>query len=356
MLKAFLRRLPGYAAGFFMILVTLFWVYWSIGEMYHEGWWGVGYNRLAYLIPGTVCLLLTLVAFRWPQVGGWLIVIIGIGFTIFFMDPKWENGRFTINREISGFLISGSLVFIGILFLIEAHFKKRWPVPHITTLPWWRRNLRYLFVLVPSLLIFIGFSVFYLPILVRRIDDGNRDAQLIAGNGVTLIWAPEGPGWNWQQAWGGYPSWQHIALYGSAPIGMDDKPGYGSQIGVFANQAQMDSLNVCLYLGDNGLTLMNQPQYIWRMSTVDEYVRSLTRHGENAGCRWQGEENGQVACDILPDKESPLWNPQLAPIYYWAANEFNDRQGFFVSFNGYVNTTTKTSGNPRHSYRCVRDP
>jgi hypothetical protein len=28
-----------------------------------------------------------------------------------------------------------------------------------------------------------------------RLDDGDRGPRLVRGNGVQLIWAPEGPGW-----------------------------------------------------------------------------------------------------------------------------------------------------------------
>ena len=118
----------------------------------------------------------------------------------------------------------------------------------------------------------------------------------------------------------------------------------------------MAKYNLCLYLSEDGLTLETEPQNIWRMPTVDEYARSFARHGENAGCVWQGEDHDQMECEILPDKETPLWAPDLDPIYYWAADEYNDREAYFVSYNGWVNTAYKPGGNPRHSHRCVRDP
>jgi hypothetical protein len=137
---------------------------------------------------------------------------------------------------------------------------------------------------------------------------------------------------------------------------MGDKPGYDSKTGVFASAKEMANYNLCLYLSQDGLTLETEPQNIWRMPTVDDYARSFARHGKNAGCVWRGEERGQMECEILPDKETPLWAPDLDPIYYWAAEEYNDREAYFVSYNGWVNTAYKPSGNPRHSHRCVRDP
>ena len=92
------------------------------------------------------------------------------------------------------------------------------------------------------------------------------------------------------------------------------------------------------------------------MPTTDELVRSLGRHGENAGCAWQGEYRIQVECDTRPDKESPLWSTEVPVIYYWTVDEHDERRGYYVSFDGVVNASYKSGGNPRHGYRCVREP
>ena len=355
--KIFNDRTAGWIGKILLIIITSFWCFWSVGEMYHEGWWGPFYIRLIYLIPGAAFLILTLIGIKWPRIGGWLIIVIGGLFTLFFLDISFVDGKLIIGRDLAGFLVSGPLVFLGVLFLVEGRNQKRriargW-VPHPK---WWRRNIWYLLALVPPLLILAGWSIHSLPIVLTRIDDRDRGARLIEGNGVTLIWAPEGPGWNWRQDYGGFPSWNMIALYGLPPVGMGDKPGYDTRNGVFASAEEMANYNLCLYLGEDGLTLEPEPQNIWRMPTVDEYARSLARHGENAGCMWQGESHDQMACERLPDKETPLWAPDLDPIYYWAAEAYNDREAYFVSYNGWVNTAYKAGGNPRHSYRCVRDP
>ncbi len=354
------KRLPGYIAKGLMIVVTTFWVYWGVGEMYHEGWWGAWYNRLPYLVAGTTCLSLTLVALTWPRVGGWTILGIGLAFSMFWWGEDLLEGHLTLRRFLGVFPLSGSLMIIGGLFLLEARFRK-----HERTecaegagerRTWWQTNIWYVLALVPPLLVLVGFSAFMLPIVLSRVDDGDRSTRLIEGNGITLVWAPEGPGWNWKQPWGGYLSWQRIALYGMPPVGVEDKPDYDWRAGQFATSEEMAQYNLCLYLSADGLSLLKTPQNVWRMPTVDEYVRSFTRHGQNAGCVWQREIREQVQCDILPDKETPLWAPDLSPIYYWAADEYNERRGYFVSYNGFVNATLKISGNPRHSYRCVRDP
>ena len=145
------------------------------------------------------------------------------------------------------------------------------------------------------------------------------------------------------------------------PVGLEDKPGYGRpgegyEPVLFATGEDMARTNLCRYLGTDGTNLLEKPQDIWRMPTTDEVVRSLGRHGANAGCAWQGEFREQVACDILPDKESPLWSTDVPVIYYWTADFYNDSQGYFVAFNGTVNAAYKLGGNPRHGYRCVREP
>ncbi|MDY0019415.1 MAG: hypothetical protein RBT47_05370 [Anaerolineae bacterium] len=341
-----LRRLPGGIASCLMIAATAFWTYWGAGEMYHEGWWGAWYHRLPYLAPIAVTLLPMLISFRWPIVGGILIILVG-GFALF-----------TFSGDVA--VIGLAIALVGAAFLVDGIFKRRSvQEARDLTLLWWRRHWRYLAGLGLPLLIFVGVSATMLPIVLTRVDDGDRGARLIEGNGVALIWAPEGPGWNWVQPWGGYPSWQSVALYGVPPVGMEDKPGYGRQGEdfVFATAADMAATNLCRYLSADGTTLLETPQDVWRMPTRDEVVRSLGRHGVNAGCEWHGGEiPQQTACTVRPDKESPLWATDHPVIYYWTVDSYSEERGYFVAYNGMVNATRKSGGNPRHSYRCVREP
>ncbi|MBI4757913.1 MAG: hypothetical protein HY783_02760 [Chloroflexi bacterium] len=69
-----------------------------------------------------------------------------------------------------------------------------------------------------------------------------------------------------------------------------------------------------------------------------------------------GDEFERADCEILPDKETPLWVPSWSPIYYWSADEYDKRQAYYVSYNGGINHQPKSWGNPRHGYRCVREP
>ena len=71
------------------------------------------------------------------------------------------------------------------------------------------------------------------------------------------------------------------------------------------------------------------------MPTVGEIVCSLVRHSDNAGCTWDGIYN-HADCQTLPDKETPLWAPDWSSIYYWAANEYNSHEAYYVSYNGSI--------------------
>ena len=257
--KIFHDRTAGWVGYFLLIAISSLWCYWSIGEMYHEGWWGAFYIRLVYLIPGTAFLLLTLAGIKWPLLGGWLIIIFGGIFTFFFLDIHFVDGRLTMDRDLAGFFVSGPLVFLGALLLVEGRNRRRRIAQGWTPHPkWWRRNFWYLLAVTPVLLIAIGMSVYSLPVVLTRQDDGGRGIRRITGgDGITREWAPEGPGWNWKQDYGGYPSWNMIALYGVDPIGMDDKPGYDTNEGQFASPEEMEQYNLCLVLSEDGLTLQD---------------------------------------------------------------------------------------------------
>lgn len=343
--NSFWINVPGWLVNGIMVLLTVFWTFWGINEMYHEGWWGSWLNRLPYLAPIVLFLIPTLIGFGYPFIASGLMAAIAVGaFFIFGLDdPQMGFGLL---------LIAGLYLWAGFLK------RKVAPVPN-THPRWWRRHPWSAVTLMVVFLIILVSSINMLPILLTRYDDGDRSARRIHGNGVDLLWAPQGPGWNWQQPWGGYPSWHSIALYGLEPMGLEDKTGYGQMENGWklATQEDMQDYNLCRYLSEDGLSLLETPLDYWRMPTTDEVVRSLVHDGENAGCTWDGELlRTSLDCQQRPDKESPLWSTEFAPIYYWTADEFDELQAYFVSYNGMVNTTRKNGGNPRHSYRCVHEP
>ncbi len=108
-------------------------------------------------------------------------------------------------------------------------------------------------------------------------------------------------------------------------------------------------------MSSSGHDITLVPQDVWRMPTIDEIVRSLARHGQNAGCVWGGQV-GRADCEITPDKETLLWAPDQPPVYYWSADEYDEQRAYYASNNGHVGYQLKDWGNPRHGHRCVREP
>ena len=137
------------------------------------------------------------------------------------------------------------------------------------------------------------------------------------------------------------------------PAGVQDKDG---EEGAHARTEDMQTTGLCGYLSEDGTTLMVEPLGVWRMPTTDEIVRSLVLHGDNAGCTCDGRSQS-ADCRSRPDKETPLWAPDQSPIYYWSADEYDADQAYYVNYTGtIVSHQDKAWGNPRHGYRCVREP
>ncbi len=340
-----MKRLLSSLPWLLLALTTSLWVFWGVSEMYYEGW-GLPFPQpLAYLLPGAVCLAFTGLALWRPGWGGGLLLLSGSLFTLWWWGMAWRRGGLTWGSALAMFPVSGLLILVGALLLkapSPEHQGKRWG-----GLPW-----QVWLTLGAPLLLAAGVSGAWLPVLLTRYDDGQRGARLIQGNGVALIWAPAGPGWNWKQPWGGYPSWDSLARYGRPPVGLK----VGAALGTgHASQAEMATYGLCAYLSADGRRLLSEPQHTWRLPTVEEIVRSLPHDGHLAGCSLPpGARRAQ--CLQRPDKEAPLWAPDQPPIYYWAEEAFNATEAWYVSYLGRVSHQDKGWGNPRHGYRCVREP
>lgn len=350
----FTRRLPGYIATGLVILVTTFWMSWGVQEMFHEGWYRP-FDWMFFLLPGGGCLALTFVVLTWPWFGGWLLIAIGGAFNALWWWRYSVSVGLSLGELLSMFPLSGLLAFVGVLFLFEGRRRRRVAGP--SSRRWWQRNLRYLVAMGIPVVVGIGLTIEPAIRVSGRVDDGYRGERIIEGNDVTLTWAPTGPGWATSTRGS---TWNEIALYGVSPIGFEDKErGRNGQCTKDADvgcptAADMQLYNVCRYLSRDATTLMDAPQNFWRMPTTDELVRSLVRHGENAGCMWNAK-SGRQPCDILPDKETPLWDPTMPVISYWAADEHDARIAYQVAYNGTVGAIRKFRGDPNFGYRCVRD-
>jgi len=265
-----------------------------------------------------------------------------------------QAGRQNVSVQVIVTLLVffGPIIVTACLFLFDARHRRLLREEGVQPSPRWiARNYRAVLVVGTALLTIGIVSAMQLPQLLSRVDDGLRGERLIEGNGVTLVWAPQGPGWNWEQPDGTYPSWQMIAFYGAPPRGLDGKERDDR---THETADDMQRMSLCAYLDETGTTLLAEPVHLWRMPTADEIVRSLTRGGENAGCSPK-PPRPHAACRVPPEKETPLWAPNEPPFYYWAAGEHDAMSGSCVNYTGGLNYQPKSSRGRSTGFRCVKE-
>jgi hypothetical protein len=290
----------GWIAMGLSIAITCFWAFWGIIENFHEGWFhesllsNVALMFLQYLSPMLIFMGVTLVSISWPRVGGGLHLILAL-LAVWFFQAFTNPGVFILIVPLIG---------LGVLYWFGRPRPRRIAISLVIALP--------ILTLAIS-----GIS----PVLrvSQRFDDGNLHARLVNGNGLNLIWAPDGPGWprtgeNWYEAG-----------------------------------------QVCQYLNDDGLTAAAAPQHIWRLPTVDEAVRSMARHGQNSDGVWDAEIS-KATYNTPPDKESPLWNVHSQVIYWWTATEVDDERAYIIVYDGKVWPRAKHIRPAYLGFRCVKLP
>lgn len=294
------RKIVGWIAVGFSTVISCFWAFWGIIENFHEGWYhesllsNVGLMFVQYLSPMAIFLGVTLISVYWPRFGGSLHVIFALLATWFFQ--AFSNA--------ATFLLILPLIGLGALYWFGR--------PHP------RRTAALVAVGLPMLTLIISGTepVFRVS---QRIYDGNLHERVVAGNGVNLIWAPDGPGW--------------------------------PRTGANWNEAQQ----VCQHLSEDGQTSALVPQNIWRLPTVEEAVRSMARHGQNSGGEWDAE-NARTTYKTTPDKESPLWNVHSQVIYWWTATEVDDGHAYIIVYDGKVWPRAKELNLGYLGFRCVKQP
>jgi hypothetical protein len=294
------RQAAGWLAVGLSTIVTCFWAFWGIIENFHEGWYyaswlsNVGLMFIQYLSPMLIFMGVTLISIFWPRFGGSLHII-------FALLAVWFFQAFS---NAATFLLILPLIGLGILYWYGR--------------PQSRKVAAVVTIALPMLtLIVAGIE----PVIrvSQRFDDDNLQARLVQGNGVKLIWAPDGPGWpreggNWYEA-----------------------------------------QQVCQYLSEDGIVSTSTPQDIWRLPTVDETVRSMTRNGRSSGGVWDGE-NATAMYQTKPDKESPLWNIHSQVIYWWTATEVDEKHAYMIAYDGKVWPRAKDFGPAYLGFRCVKQP
>lgn len=302
------KNILGWIAIGFSLVISSFWAYWGINESFHEGWhmgtlWKNIGGAFAYLIPMFVTIAISIYALISPTGGGLIYFAFGIIFSIFVVT-NWSSHWTSVWTALTWFPVTVLLIIIGIFYWIAR------PKP---------KKLTYSLVIGVPLLIVIGLGIEPAIRVTGRVDDGIRDARLVEGNGVRLIWAPAGPGWpehsvNWEKA-----------------------------------------KQTCLYLSEDGKTLMKTPQKIWRLPTVEEAVRSMARHGRNCGGEWDPKKE-RAKYKIKPDKESPLWDTKSQIIYWWTSTEKDENTVYAIVYNGVVYSVEKDFQIGSRSFRAVKEP
>jgi hypothetical protein len=279
-------------------LAASFWAFWGILENFHEGWYGSSlWQNLAmvphYLLVMTVFVAAALVGIRWPALGSGVHLAAALVAGWFF--------RSAAAAVLYPFIL-GPLVLMAACYWLGRPHPRRWAVLIVVGLP-------LLTVIV------CGAEPAYR--VSRRLYDGDRSARRITGNGVDLVWAPEGPGW--------------------------------PHDGVTWEEARRR----CRHLDEGGMSLADAPQDVWRLPTVEEAVRSMHRHGRNCSGTWDAASR-RASYERTPDKESPLWDVHSQVIYWWTATEVDEREALIIVYDGKVWPRSKSLRMGSLAFRAVR--
>ncbi len=171
--------------GLSTLVICLF-AFWGILENFHEGWhypnlWhNLGLMCVQYMSLMLIPMILALIALRWPRLGGTLFAVIGFAFAIMMLSGFFFRAHSLMETLLSLFPPTTILVIFGLLFWFGRPKPIKWAYRVAVGLP---------------LLVVLVCAVEPVWRIAGRVDDGNREARLVEGNGVRLIWAPEGAGW-----------------------------------------------------------------------------------------------------------------------------------------------------------------
>src|SRR6266571_4583070 len=221
-------QILGWLAVGLSTVIACFWAVWGIIENFHEGWFydslfsNLRLMLVQYLSPMLIFVGLSLLSIYLPRIGSIAHAALGLLLPLFLRQFNFTWIVF----------ITSPLVLLGALYWFGR------PQP--------RRVVLSLVVGLPILTLIIC-GVGPVVRVAGRVNDGNLQARLIEGNRVRLMWAPDGPGW----------------------------PRAGTDW--FAATSR------CQHLQADGQVLSPVTENIWRLPTVEEAVRSMSRHCVNSG-------------------------------------------------------------------------
>ncbi len=293
-----LRLCAGWAAVALSTAALCFWAFWGAAEAFHEGWYfrdlwrNLVLTWVQYLSPALLILVPVVVALRWRRAALPVFLVLALAAALYF-------------RKGAGVVVLAiPLTALGVLFHFGNPEPKKWA---------WRAVLWLPLATCVATGAYPGYRA------MTRWDDGNYGARLVEGNGVRLVWAPEGPGWG-----------EHYASWTTAT-------------------------ERCAHLSADGRELRPEVVGVWRLPTVDEAVRSMVRRGSNAGGVWNGATE-QATYRTLPDKESPLWKRYSQVIYWWTSTAAGADERYRIAYNGYVMAASPRGWGDYWAYRCVCEP
>jgi len=246
-----------------------------------------------YLSPVIIFVSLTLFAIAFPRLGSIAYALVGLLLSLLLFDL---NDRVAMLFIILPMLLLGTLYWYGR------------PQP---------RRAAYFFAIGLPALTLVVCGVEPVVRIAGRVDDGNLQTRLVKGNGVRLVWAAEGVGWPREGV-----TWH-------------------------------DAVRRCQHLSEDGRTLAEAPQNVWRLPTVEEAVRSMLRHGINSGGIWDGQTKA-AKYQVRPDKETPLWNVHSQVIYWWTATEVDGEKAYIIVYDGKVWPRPKRFAPATLGCRCVK--
>jgi hypothetical protein len=299
----------GWTALLLTTAIACFWGFWSGLEGFHEGWWHPSLlvkilGIVAYASPMLILMVVAALSVWRPKVGAVLMFLFAIAFGIFIYVPGWSRMS-----------ILDALFWVPLTFTPFAIARLAWrgrPRP---------ARLAYAVALGTPLLVWVGYAAEPAWRVSRRMpDDGVTSERRVQGNGVALTWAPEGPGWITEEA---------------RPLSWEQ------------------AMRIASRLSADGTRLEDRPVDLWRLPTVDEVVRSMTRRGVNAGGVWDAPR-GTATYRNGPDKEPPLWRVQSPTIYWWTSTEAGPKRAYRVVYDGRVLATPKNAFMGSIGFRAVR--
>ncbi len=294
------RRILGWTAVIISTFAACFWAFWGIIENFHEGWYhhslwmNLGLMLGQYLLPMLLFVAAATISIIFPRVGGAIHVAAGLWTAWFFSRAS---------------ILTLSLFFVAPLLLIGVLYWLGRPEP--------KRRALAMILGFPTLTL-AAFGVEPALRIVGRLTQSGLSAHQLSDNGVDLIWAPVGPGW----------------------------PDHG--------MPWEEAVRQCHYLTDDGQALADTPQGICRLPTVQEVVGSLRRHDHNCGGAWD-EVHGQARYQVIPDKESPLWDVYSPVIYWWTATEVSAEKSYIVAYDGQVWVRPKRANLGYLGFRAVKE-